>query len=1052
MRVLLPKRYLKGIIAFLLFLIGTVALVGATLPASFQKQIGLSPSGSIFEDLFYTESVNPFLRTASTATANAYYAPAALLAGNPAADLDQCANDPLPSSHLDGCNTSGTQWVNGNLGASKSVYFEGDSIPYRMKFSNLPLGQHTVTIEWDTTKSGKHAIDYITSWNQSVADANPCLGISGCIFPGTNTVNYTELAIAPDPQVTGAGVTPIAGKLRLYGGTLQSMSSYSYSNGSGFAGDKSASITVTFTASVANPVLAWGGHISTRKDWGDGGSAVAISGSPYHTRLLNLDGSGGNQDRSLSADAVIFPGSVTIIKDRIPNGSDDFSFTDTGLSPASFNLDDDSDPTLSNTKVFSNVISFGTKTVTEASNSAFILSFTSPPCTLTSPNGGDSSSSGNTVTINMKEGENYTCTFTNTSINDTNGRVIVKKVTVPSGDTNTDFTFNTSGFPSGTFPATFTEKDGGSKDSCGAGINCVPPSVSNTQYKVTEAASSTYTLTKKECVSSDSARPNSDPSVGIPLVAGETVTCTFTNTLNQPALTIDKVATESGFSKVGDVIHYTITVKNTGNVTLPTVTVTDTQVTDLSCTPANGSSLAPNDTMTCTASHTITQADLDAGSFYNQACADDGDGAGKVCDDVTTPGTKNPQLTIDKNATETGFSKLGDVIHYSITATNDGNVTLNNVTVTDSQVSDLTCSPSNPVASLAPGASITCTASHTITQADLDAGTFYNQACVDDGAGGAASVCDDVTTPGSKNPHLAITKVATESGFNAVGDVIHYTIVATNDGNVTLANVTVTDSQVSNLSCSPSNPVASLAPGASITCTASHTISQGDLDLGSFYNQACVDDGTGGAAGVCADVTTPGTKLPALSIVKKTNGTDNNTAPGLLVAVGASITWTYDVTNTGNVTLFNIAVTDDKLAASAINCDGDNIITSLAPGASTQCSASGTAIAGQYTNTGTATSGPTHASDPDNYFGQTTNVSGSYPTQTTCQDFISNTVQPQEDGTYGVKNGKINNAAPGVIFYYSRWTPQNSLEYIDQAILSDAGFTQTMTVQSVSLF
>src|SRR4029079_4589157 len=111
--------------------------------------------------------------------------------------------------------------------------------------------------------------------------------------------------------------------------------------------------------------------------------------------------------------------------------------------------------------------------------------------------------------------------------------------------------FNTSGFPSGTFPATFTEKDGGSKDSCGAGINCVPPSVSNTQYKVTEAASSTYTLTKKECVSSDSARPNSDPSVGIPLVAGETVTCTFTNTLNQPALTIDKVATESGFSKVG---------------------------------------------------------------------------------------------------------------------------------------------------------------------------------------------------------------------------------------------------------------------------------------------------------------------------------------------------------------------------------------------------------------------------------------------------------------------------------------------------------------------
>ena len=41
--------------------------------------------------------------------------------------------------------------------------------------------------------------------------------------------------------------------------------------------------------------------------------------------------------------------------------------------------------------------------------------------------------------------------------------------------------------------------------------------------------------------------------------------------------------------------------------------------------------------------------------------------------------------------------------------------------------------------------------------------------------------------PGAQNPHLAITKVATESSYNAVGQMIHYTIVATNDGNVTLA-------------------------------------------------------------------------------------------------------------------------------------------------------------------------------------------------------------------------------------------------------------------------
>jgi hypothetical protein len=53
-----------------------------------------------------------------------------VIAANPSANLDQCANDPAPSSHLDGCDTAASQWVNGNVGSSKSVYFEGDSIPY----------------------------------------------------------------------------------------------------------------------------------------------------------------------------------------------------------------------------------------------------------------------------------------------------------------------------------------------------------------------------------------------------------------------------------------------------------------------------------------------------------------------------------------------------------------------------------------------------------------------------------------------------------------------------------------------------------------------------------------------------------------------------------------------------------------------------------------------------------------------------------------------------------------------------------------------------------
>jgi len=280
------------------------------------------------------------------------------------------------------------------------------------------------------------------------------------------------------------------------------------------------------------------------------------------------------------------------------------------------------------------------------------------------------------------------------------------------------------------------------------------------------------------------------------------------------------------------------------------------------------------------------------------------------------------------------------VIHYTIVATNDGNVTLAAVTVTDPNASGLSCTPANG-SGLAPGASMTCTASHTVTQADIDAGSYYNQACVDDGAGGAAQACDDVTTPGLRSPHLAIVKTVTETQYAAVGDVIHYSITATNDGNTTLGAVTITDAAATLGTCTPANGSA-LAPGGTIVCTATHTVTQADITAGHYLNTACVDDGAGGAAEVCDDVDIP--------------------------------------------------------AAPPVN------------------------------------------------------VSGSYPTQTTCQDFIGNLVQPQENGQYSVKGNKINQANPGVIFYYSRWTPNNSTAYIDQAVLAPPNFTRTLVVQSVSLF
>jgi hypothetical protein len=439
-----------------------------------------------------------------------------------AANLDQCANGPLSSPT--GCNPD--DWVNGNVGASKAHYFEGDFLPYRLTMNGLANAagiSHTVTIEWDTTKSSKHALDYIGTFNNTVTTADPCAGVSNCGSP-------TTFAIPNDPQVTGAGVTPPPGQVfTLYGGTITNVSTYSYADGTGFTGDKSAQLTITFTATKTNPVLAWAGHISTRADWGADNSAVAISGSPYHTRLIDLDGSGGNQDRSLSADAVIFPGSIKIIKDAQPNGSTSFSFTGSPSPLTNFSLVDDG--TSANTKLFSNIIDFQTYTVQETPIPTG-WALTDLVCSVTSANGGSSSTNlgTGTATLNMKEGENYTCTYT-----DVLQRVtlhVIKHVINDNGGTKTasDFTMNvTGGNPS---PASFS-----GAESPGTTVSID----ANTAYSVGENAVSGYTQT--------GATAGCSSQTGIP--AGGSATCTITNDDQAAKLIVIKhVVNDDGGSAV----------------------------------------------------------------------------------------------------------------------------------------------------------------------------------------------------------------------------------------------------------------------------------------------------------------------------------------------------------------------------------------------------------------------------------------------------------------------------------------------------------------------
>ena len=108
--------------------------------------------------------------------------------------------------------------------------------------------------------------------------------------------------------------------------------------------------------------------------------------------------------------------------------------------------------------------------------------------------------------------------------------------------------------------------------------------------------------------------------------------------------------------------------------------------------------------------------------------------------------------------------------------------------------------------------------------------------------------------------------------------------------------------------------------------------------------------------------------IPSIDFEKATNGVDADTAPGPQILVGDAVTWSYEVSNTSNVTLTNIAVVDDR--GVTVGCPG----TTLAAAASMTCTAGGTALAGQYSNLGTVTASPpsgpaVNDSDPSHYFG-----------------------------------------------------------------------------------
>ena len=329
--------------------------------------------------------------------------------------------------------------------------------------------------------------------------------------------------------------------------------------------------------------------------------------------------------------------------------------------------------------------------------------------------------------------------------------------------------------------------------------------------------------------------------------------------------------------------------------------------------------------MTCTASYVTTQADLDRGDIENAAVVTGRPPAGPPVTDAdadAVPAIHRPRIDLVKSAFPVQYGAAGEPITYTYTVTNSGNVTLHGIALTDTRLGVVACL----AATLAPGRSTTCLGYYLTTQADVDAGQVTNAATVtgDPPAGPPVTDGDTAAIRATRAPAIAERKTAFPMAFDAPGEKITYTYTVTNSGNVTLRDVALTDDRLGQVTC----PESTLAPGQSMTCQADTVTTEAEVAKGQLANAATVtgDPPTGPPVTDRDAATVYAIHHPGIAVAK-------TASPVTYDAPGTAIAYTYTVVNTGDVTLHDVTLTDDRLGA--VSCAA----ASLAPGAATTCRA-----------------------------------------------------------------------------------------------------------------
>ena len=213
-------------------------------------------------------------------------------------------------------------------------------------------------------------------------------------------------------------------------------------------------------------------------------------------------------------------------------------------------------------------------------------------------------------------------------------------------------------------------------------------------------------------------------------------------TFAHTSISLVKTASPASVRRAGQLVTYSFRVKNTGNVDLSRVAITERAFSGTGGAPVArcpDATLLPGQIQACTAAYPVTQADIDAGKpIINTATAGGipPAGSGGLVSSPPSSATvtvhQRLALALTKSADLSTVTAAGETITYAFTITNTGNVTLTGVTAVErafsgsGRVSAVSCPA--PAGSLGPRHGVTCTATYVVSRADLARRALTNTA------------------------------------------------------------------------------------------------------------------------------------------------------------------------------------------------------------------------------------------------------------------------------------------------------------------------------------